>query len=158
MRLLHKIIKSVSDKANLPCVPIYARDEAGYNVELDEAAGRHSRLLMFNIIQDGEFVVTGSLHGYLEYNATLMFLTATGSNDTDEDRRAKIDQMMQMCYEWLCYLRRDDNWRKHFENTASDLRVPFRELDDIFDAGLVGVALDLRIKIDPLFETSNLCS
>jgi hypothetical protein len=157
MRLLHTIIQDVSDKVNLPCVPIYARGEDGYNEQLDEAAGNHSRLLMFNITQDGTFAITGSLHGYLEYNATLMFLTITGANDTNEDIRAKISQMVQMAFEWLAWLRRDASWRAHFENNADSLRVPFRELDDIFDAGLVGVALTLQLKIDPFFDISNLC-
>ena len=157
MRLLHQIIKEVSDKVNLPCVAIYAQGENGYNEKLDEAIGNHSRLLMFELAQRPRLFITGSLHGYLEYPATLMFLTASGSNDTDTDMRNKISQMVQMAYEWLTWLRRDPNWRKHYLNNADDLSVNITELVDVFDSEVVGVSLSLDIRIDPDFDKSNLC-
>jgi hypothetical protein len=158
MRLLHDIVKSVSDKVNLPCTAIYAKDEGEFNVELDEAIGLHSRVLMFKLPQDAQIQVTGSLYGYIDYNnSKLMFLTTPGSNDTDEDRRAKITQMVQMAFEWITWLRRDPSWLAHPLNNQDLLNAPFAEIDGDFDADVVGVAITLNIRIDPFFDTSNLC-
>ena len=157
MRLLHQIIKDVSDKVNLPCVAIYAQGENGYNEELDKEAGEQSRLLMFNIVQSGNYVITGTGYGYLNYDSKLLFLTMSGAKDTKKDVRNKIDEMAQMAFEWLVFLRRDASWKAHFENDASPLNVPFFEIDDEFDANMVGIGLTLQIKVDPFFNTDNLC-
>lgn len=156
MKLLHNIIKEVADAMKLPCVAIYANGKGGINIELDEEAARHGQVLMFELLQSPTLSVTGTRYGYLEYKAVLMFL-AYDNDSTDEQTRALIDAQVQKAFEFFAYLRENESWARHFENNASDLRVPLQEVMDVFDSCVSGVMATLTAKFDPQFNLDNLC-
>lgn len=131
--------------------PLYAQDERGYNVELDKAAEDAMPVICYDLEQRGQYVLTGNDKAYMQYSATLLFMSLC--DPTREDALDKIGQMHLVAVE---FLQRFQRLQAFIDGGAEFIDGPtFQERAFIFDQQLAGVQVDFTVLLDPQIPTPS---
>ena len=149
---LSDILELTAEAMNLPLSPLSDYSEDGVNEIADNAI---FPALIYNTRQTGTLSIERSGKAYLEYQVSLIFANVVDSEQaTKADNLQVMDDMMELGSQFLQRMLWQDAYKRHPANSEA-LRPTFTTFELKYDVDLVGVELNLVLKIDPAQDINS---